>query len=95
MPRCLAGMTRRRRLLRRSRGCSGLPPGSCSSSNCGEGACSRWSAKRSQFSQRGALDIPRLPVYDCFAAERDGAAIRQAPSPQVSVSTSWISDFRS
>ncbi len=41
---------------------------------CGEGACSRWSAKRSSSFQQ----LHRtLRVYDCFAAERE-----QAPSPQ-------------
>src|SRR5688572_26654603 len=40
---------------------------------CGEGACSRWSAKRSSSFQQ----LHRtLRVYDCFAAERE-----QAPSP--------------
>ena len=38
---------------------------------CGEGARSRWVVQQPQH------------FYDCCAAERDGATIRQAPSPQI------------
>ena len=45
---------------------------------CGEGACSRWAAKRPQNHSTQLHQVDRMyRVYDCCAAERE-----QAPSPQ-------------
>ncbi len=45
---------------------------------CGEGACSRWAAKRPQKPINSVYQVKRdCRIYDCFAAERE-----QAPSPQ-------------
>ena len=54
---------------------------------CGEGACRtaappRWVAKRPIPCNRGLSDGPGVRLCGCFAAERGGAAVRQAPLPQ-------------
>jgi hypothetical protein len=45
---------------------------------CGEGACSRWSAKQTQIGNRILSVKMHQPICDRFAAERE-----QAPSPHL------------
>ena len=58
-------------------------PTSYTPKSCGERACLRWGAKRPRNQATRFEQTHRIEwICDCYAAERDGAAIRQAPSPQ-------------